>query len=128
MSTVLERTEMELPPGRRSSKALAGAVREVRQGAGLSQADLAVAVGVTQGMVSQWERAVHTPGFPDMRRIEKTCRLPRGALLRLAGLTPEFDIAAALATDPDLLPEYRKHLAGLYRDMVKLSRTKRDGS
>jgi transcriptional regulator with XRE-family HTH domain len=119
---------MELPPGRRSSKALAGAVREVRRAGGLSQTELAVELGVTQSMVSQWERALYTPGFPDMQRIERACRAPRGAILRLARLTPEFDIPSAIATDPDLLPEYRKHLAGLYRDMVKLSGSKRDGS
>lgn len=64
----------------RVSAAVAQAVKEVRQAAGISQADLATELGVSQPTISGWERGESAPGFDDIAKIEKVCRHSRSGV------------------------------------------------
>jgi transcriptional regulator with XRE-family HTH domain len=51
---------------------LGAAIREARQAAGLSQEDLAGALGVRQSSVSQWERGTTAPATPHLLGLFRT--------------------------------------------------------
>jgi transcriptional regulator with XRE-family HTH domain len=114
--------------GRRRSMPVGAAVRQARLGAGLTQTDLGRALGVTQAAVSYWESGQNIPSWDDLASIEKACRLPRGAIFRLAGFAPEYSVVEAILTDPDLTSEYRRLLAEEYRSLVELTKAKRVAS
>jgi len=44
-------------------------VRAARLARGLTQADLAVRIGVTQGAISTWEQGAETPSFVHMLKL-----------------------------------------------------------
>ncbi len=50
-------------------------VREARTIAGLTQAELAVAVGTKQSVISRWERGVEEPRIATLGRILRACGL-----------------------------------------------------
>jgi DNA-binding XRE family transcriptional regulator len=54
------------------SPVLAAAIRRARGQAGLSQRDLAAAVGVSRPAVQQWERAARMPASESWVRLELT--------------------------------------------------------
>lgn len=47
-------------------------IRELREKAGISQGELAKAMGVTQGAVSQWENGMSHPKIPLLKRLAET--------------------------------------------------------
>ena len=46
--------------------------------AGLTQSELALAVGTTQSAIARWERDVVTPNFERLREIVEACGLEIG--------------------------------------------------
>ncbi len=52
---------------------LGGLVREVRRSAGLSQVELAAAIGTTQSAVSRWERGHDAPRADTLVAILRAC-------------------------------------------------------
>jgi transcriptional regulator with XRE-family HTH domain len=51
----------------------AALIREVREIAGLSQRDLATAIGTKQSVVSRWERGLDAPRIDTLARILRAC-------------------------------------------------------
>ena len=62
-------------------------IRRIRHEAGLSQYQLADAVGVTRSQVQQWERGARTPSVRRLLQIADVLSVPPGALL--AGVSGE---------------------------------------
>lgn len=48
-------------------------LRELRRGAGLTQAELARRMGTTQSAVARWERGAVAPSLPSLRRLAAAC-------------------------------------------------------
>lgn len=57
-------------------------IRRARLAAGLSQRELAAAVGVTHGLVGQWESDRKLPGRENLRKIAEVTFVDPAALLR----------------------------------------------
>jgi len=57
-------------------------VRDVRREAGLSQAQLAAALGTTQSAVSRWERGHDTPRADTLAAILRACGYEADMVLR----------------------------------------------
>ncbi|MEW2272188.1 helix-turn-helix transcriptional regulator [Streptomyces griseofuscus] len=53
--------------------------RAIRQAAGLSQGELAEAIGVTRQAISNWESGVRTPNGPHLERYVTAIRALRRA-------------------------------------------------
>ncbi|AFY48529.1 putative transcriptional regulator [Nostoc sp. PCC 7524] len=63
----------------------------LRESLGLTQRQIAEAVGVTDQTVSNWERGVHTPRLT-LRQTIKLCKITRSTVENLADLfEPEKD-------------------------------------
>lgn len=50
-------------------------IKAARKAVGMSQANLAKMVGVTQGAVSQWERGITHPGFKILPKLAQALKL-----------------------------------------------------
>ena len=61
-------------------------LREARERKGLSQAQLAKRVGVSQGLIWQIERGLKTPGVGVLTRIAKELNLSLDELLRVVDI------------------------------------------
>jgi transcriptional regulator with XRE-family HTH domain len=63
-----------------SPMVLSNAIHDARASHGLSQADLAFLVGVTQGTISFWEQGKETPSFVHMLKLLLCLPELRGSL------------------------------------------------
>jgi transcriptional regulator with XRE-family HTH domain len=82
-------------PGRRSSNivALGELLKQKREAAGLSQAALAHAAGVTRVAISHLENAVYQQPSPStLARIGKTLGISMDDIYALTGYTPQADL------------------------------------
>jgi transcriptional regulator with XRE-family HTH domain len=103
---------------------LAAAIRHTYEQAGVTQVQLAVAVGATQGMVSRWARGEVMPDLDTIAEIEQVCGMPRGYILRLAGYVDEVtDVPSAVRADPALSAVQRDMLVDVYRGFLKRKRS-----
>lgn len=81
------------------ARRICDALREAREVAGISQRELAEAVGVSQPTIHNWERDTE-PSLDQLRAVEAALGLAAGQLARNAGyisgeaLTPEQAISA----------------------------------
>jgi transcriptional regulator with XRE-family HTH domain len=57
-------------------------IRRARQAAGMSQRELAAALGVTHGLIGQWESQHKNPGRETLRRLAEVTLTSMEALLR----------------------------------------------
>jgi transcriptional regulator with XRE-family HTH domain len=64
---------------------LGNAIRMARENGGLTQTQLAKAVGITQPRISSMERGDSVPTLTQIASIEKALKLERGFILRAAG-------------------------------------------
>jgi transcriptional regulator with XRE-family HTH domain len=95
---------------------LADAFRRTYETAGVSQADIAKAIGVDQPTVSKWARGDRRPPLDVLPTVERLCDVRRGTILRAAGYVDDTtDLLAAIATDPHLDPDGKDALRLLYR-------------
>lgn len=97
------------------------AIRRERKGRA-SQAELALAVGVTQPMISDWEKGKEKrPSLQHLYAIERFLDLPRGHFLRIAGYVDDpcqRTTEDAIRADTSLAVAYRDNLILAYRAFV----------
>lgn len=58
-------------------------IREARIGKGMTQADLAEALDVSQGAVGQWEQGITVPKFRNLVALSELFGIPVGDLLKV---------------------------------------------
>lgn len=86
----------------------------------MRQIDLAERIGVTQGKVSRWSVGQSEPSLDELADIEDACELPRGWILRTAGLVANpVDVREALLADPLLPDELRGFVVDAYDAAVR---------
>ena len=85
---------------------------------GLSQAQLARAVGVADTQVSRWRRGQVVPTVQYLQRIADTFGVQRATLDRLVGYPVAEANASGASADPDLEAELQAHQARL-RDAMQ---------
>lgn len=73
------------------------AIRNAREDAGLTQSQLAPKIKVGQSRLSAIERDSYPARLELIQRVEKALKLPKGAILRAAGL-----VAGENGASPDL--------------------------
>lgn len=66
-------------------------IRLARDGKGLTQEQVAEALGVNQSLVSYWERGVHAPGLEHRSALAELLEIPVQDLV----LSPDADVAAS---------------------------------
>jgi transcriptional regulator with XRE-family HTH domain len=76
-------------------------VREARRYAGLSQAELATAIGTTQSAVSRWERGGDVPRADTLVAILRACGYEADVVLRPRDAVDRGQIRAALRMSPE---------------------------
>lgn len=101
------------------------ALVEARRKKGLSQRDLAHALGVSPSAVSQWEAGDTAPRPELTIKLEETLGLQEGTFGRLLGYLPVSatnggisGVLDALDDDPHLTDRQRELLAGIYRELI----------
>lgn len=81
-------------------------IKHARMSAGLSQSELATHVGVSRGLVGQWENHTKRPGRDNVTKLAQALSVSVGYILGSEAL----DASAIVVTDPDeaaLLRRYR---------------------
>jgi transcriptional regulator with XRE-family HTH domain len=86
---------------------------------GLTQAQLARAVGVADTQVSRWRRGQVVPTVQYLQRIADTFGVQRTTLDRLVGYPVAEASASGSARDPDVEAELQAHQARLRETMQK---------
>ena len=86
MPTTVIRIGQEPDPAKRLRTHQGEMIRKVRELQGLSPAELAAAVGVTPGAVSQWETGRYTPRQQVQVAIAHALSVPHSLLFNLDGL------------------------------------------
>lgn len=99
--------------------------RQTYEAAGLSQVDIAEALGVDQPTVSKWARGMRRPPLDALPIVERMAGLRAGTILRRAGYVDDgpCDVLAAIDADPDLDEEARTAIRIMYRVSVAAGRT-----
>jgi transcriptional regulator with XRE-family HTH domain len=99
---------------------------QARTDAGLSQRDVAKAVGVSPSSVAGWENGESAPREATAARLEQVLNLEEGTLGRLLGFLPTSVKSDAIAnvselidTDPRLGPRERRLLRSMYTELVR---------
>jgi transcriptional regulator with XRE-family HTH domain len=101
---------------------VAGNVRTARRSAGLTQRQLAEAVGVDAITISRWERGVTTPSLPRLRRVAEITETTISDLVR----APNAASADALefAAIKEELAETRELLDRIARAVDRLAQSR----
>lgn len=63
------------------AKQFGARLRELREAAGLTQAELADQAGLSQGAIGMWETGKRAPSFPLVINIAEALRVPLDAFL-----------------------------------------------
>lgn len=116
-------------------RSLLGAIiREQRELASLPMRQLAKAVGISNPYLSQIERGLRAPSEAVLEALAAALDLSAEDLYRRAGfveLTPAVegeshsDLAAAIATAPELTAAQRRAMAEIHRGFVDANRVRR---
>ncbi len=95
---------MPLPrPARRNPLArtdLGALIADARRSAGLTQAQLAAAIGTKQSVVSRWERGTDSPRVDTLVRVLRACGFEPDLVLRRHDDVDRAQIRAQLAAVP----------------------------
>jgi transcriptional regulator with XRE-family HTH domain len=114
----------------------ARALQRARSECGLSQRELAAALGVSQASVSQWLTGQSAPKPGRIAELERVLRLPSNALARHLGYLPPDEpdpksvmtVAEAAEADPRLGVREQRILTAVYRELVhQRASEQRDG-
>jgi transcriptional regulator with XRE-family HTH domain len=114
----------------------ARALQRARSECGLSQRQLAAALGVSQASVSQWLTGQSAPKPRRLAELERVLRLPPNALARHLGYAPSDEpdpkpvmtVVEAAEADPRLGEREQRILAAVYRELVhQRASEQRDG-
>lgn len=111
---------MAEPVGGRLSEAL----RATYRAAGITQEDMAAALGVDQPTVSKWVRGMRRPPLDALPVIERLCDVQKGTILRAAGYVDDDpgDVRLALRADKRLDDTTRRIMLRIYEEAVPSSR------
>jgi transcriptional regulator with XRE-family HTH domain len=104
----------------------ARALQRARSECGLSQRQLAAALGVSQASVSQWLTGQSAPKPRRIAELERVLRLTPNTLARYLGYLPADETAPksvmtvveAAQADPRLGEREQRILAAVYRELV----------
>jgi transcriptional regulator with XRE-family HTH domain len=104
----------------------ARALQRARSECGLSQRQLAAALGVSQASVSQWVTGQSAPKPRRITELERVLRLTPNTLARYLGYLPADETAPksvmtvveAAEADPRLGEREQRILAAVYRELV----------
>lgn len=99
-----------------AAEALGHRLRVHREALGLSQADLATRLGVTQPCVSNWESGIRSPGIEQLVRLAETLRVAVGDLfptVEAAATTGPFGVPQEVVP---LVHTLAQHRAVSYED------------
>lgn len=114
----------------------ARALQRARSECGLSQRELAAALGVSQASVSQWLTGQSAPKPGRLAELERVLRLAPNALARHLGYSPSDEPGAKLVmtvveaaeADPRLGEREQRILTAVYRELVhQRASEQRDG-
>jgi transcriptional regulator with XRE-family HTH domain len=102
-------------------------IRAQRRLADLSLRQLSAQSNVSNAYLSQIERGLHQPSVSVLRAIAEALNLSAETLLAQAGLfdpseskrASRRDVEAAIDADPDLTPENKRVLLGVYRSLKR---------
>jgi transcriptional regulator with XRE-family HTH domain len=108
----------------------AEALRRARDDSGMTQRDLADAIGVAQASVAQWETGKVAPRPEKVVTLEHILELETGSLARLLGYLPAgesetkvaMSVIEAARADPRLGDRERAILEAVYRELVQQAR------
>jgi transcriptional regulator with XRE-family HTH domain len=103
------------------------ALQRARGECGVSQRDLATALGVSQASVSQWLLGQTAPRPERVAAIERVLRVRPDSLARLLGYVSDdsrqplgvVSVTEAAEADPRLGERERRVLAAVYRELVR---------
>lgn len=101
---------------------LGAGLRAARRRAGLTQKQLAEALGVASLTVSRWERGVSTPSIPRLRQIAELTSSELTTLIRSVDATAR--VAAELAAIREDIAETRKLVARVAESLERLERVR----
>lgn len=104
------------------SGGVGGRLRTARRGAGLTQKELAVALGVESITVSRWERGVTAPSLARLRRIAEITETTVSDLVRAPDAATAH--AVELAALREELAETRQLVDRVARTLELLSRSR----
>lgn len=104
-------------PERRGRHSLNDALRTMREARGMTQTDLAAALGIDQALCSRWESNPDwNPRVDEVLAIDDALGQPRGSLLRAAGYLDDVTTTEqAVMADAALGPDGRDALLVLVR-------------
>ena len=109
---------------RRATRVAVGAAIRTAYTGLYTQTELAKRVGVAQNTLSRWTTGEVEPSLSDLIAIEDACELPRGHILRSAGLVEEIGTPEqAIATDHRLDRSRRQLLLAAYHAALGQSRS-----
>jgi transcriptional regulator with XRE-family HTH domain len=102
------------------------ALQRAREECGLSQRELADALGVSQASVSQWLLGKTAPRPERTAALERVLRMEPNSLAQLLGqvpyndraATPSVSVTEAAEADPRLGARERRILTAVYRELV----------
>lgn len=98
---------------------LASALRDTVKAAGITQSELAEAMGVDQTTVSTWVRGMRRIPLDALPELEETMGVTVGTLLRKAGyVSYGGDVVSAVAADPALNDSGRQAVIAVYEALV----------
>ena len=104
--------------GTHESGGVGGRVRAARRAAGLTQKQLAEALGVEPITVSRWERDVTSPSLPRLRRIAELTETTVSDLVRTDAVSAQ---AAELAALREELAETRELVDRVVQALERLA-------
>lgn len=103
---------------------LSAALRATYEAAGVSQEQIAAALGVDQPTVSRWARGMRRPPIDVLPDIERLCKVRKGTILRRAGYVEDNgDVTAAILADERLPETTRQVLVDAYHSALRRSGT-----
>lgn len=99
------------------------ALRRAREDSGLSQREVARALGLTPSAVWQWEDGRAAPQPATLAKLELLLGLQPNSLAAILGYAPATDATAsvidAVQADPRLDDEARELLTTMYRSLLR---------
>ena len=101
-------------------------IRKVRLNAGLFQTGLAKAIGVSRGLIGQWEAHIGKPGRDKLEKLSALTGVSIDYLLGISedampnGTTVPPDAAQLLSLWPQLSPRQRRSHLELIRESISL--------
>ncbi len=114
-------------------RAFQRALQRARRERGLSQRELARALGFSHSTISYWELGKGLPEPANVVELERVLELESGTLSRLLGYMPVatmqremVGVLDAIMADPGLGARERELLATMYRELLRQRRTERE--